>query len=78
VAPTSAENQLKVYKMWEPVMKLMTPEAKEKIFKTNFHRVYDTARKKVGEWEKKHMNDPLPKPKWSPAAGLPPDFDKIK
>jgi predicted TIM-barrel fold metal-dependent hydrolase len=78
VAPTSAENQLKVYRMWEPVMKLLTPEAKEKIFKTNFHRIYDTARKKVGAWEKKHMDDPLPKPKWSPAAGLPADYDKLK
>jgi predicted TIM-barrel fold metal-dependent hydrolase len=78
VAPTSSENQMKVYRMWEPVMKLLTPEAKEKIFKTNFHTIYDTARKKVGAWEKAHMDDPLPKPKWSPAAGIPSDYNEVK
>jgi predicted TIM-barrel fold metal-dependent hydrolase len=78
VAPTSSENQLKVYKMWEPVMALMTPEAKEKVFKTNFHTIYDAARARVRKWEKKHMDDPLPKPKWSPAAGIPSNFDKVK
>ncbi len=70
VAPTSYENQLKVYKLWEPVQKLMTPEAKEKVFKTNMVRLFGNARKNVRAWEKANRIQ-APIPKSSPAAGLP-------
>ncbi len=70
VAPTE-ESQMDVYRIWEPVWELLTPEAKEKITKGNYERLFDTARKNVRAWEKAHANDPAPPVKWSPAAGVP-------
>jgi hypothetical protein len=55
VAPTSQDNHLGIYYMYEPLWKLLTPEAKEKILKTNYEKLFDKSRKEVRAWEKAHL-----------------------
>ena len=51
VAPTSQEKHLGVYRIYDPLWKLLTPEALEKILKTNYERLFDKARIDVRAWE---------------------------
>ncbi len=69
VAPKSAESQMAVYRMWEPVFKLLKPETKAKLLKGNYERLFDGAGAKVRAWEAANLDKPLPTPKWSPASG---------
>jgi predicted TIM-barrel fold metal-dependent hydrolase len=55
VAPADQETQLKVLRMWDPVFAKVSPEAKEKILKGNYERLFDEARKKVRAWEAKNV-----------------------
>lgn len=52
VAPTTQAAYLKVYNMYAPLWKLLTPEASEKVRKKNFDRIFDAAKVKVRAWEK--------------------------
>jgi hypothetical protein len=52
VAPTSQEQYLKIYSLYDPLWKLLTPQASEKVRKGNYERLFDTARHKVRDWEK--------------------------
>lgn len=69
VAPKSADSMIAVYDAYEPIRSLLTQEAKAKIFKGNYERLFDKARTKVRAWEKANMNRAKPVPKWSPASG---------
>ena len=51
VAPPDQEKYLKVYNQYEPLWKLLTPEASEKVRKGNYERIFDEARRKVRSWE---------------------------
>jgi len=51
VAPANQENYLRVYNQYEPLWKLLTPEASEKVRKGNYERIFDEARRKVRSWE---------------------------
>jgi Amidohydrolase len=51
VAPMDASAQLRVYEMWNPIWKRLTPEASFKIRKGNYERIFDAARKRVRAWE---------------------------
>jgi len=51
VAPKTQESYLKVYRMYEPLWKLLTPDAREKVTKGNYVRLFDAAKKKVRAWE---------------------------
>jgi hypothetical protein len=55
VAPATQEKYLKVYNEYEPLWKLLTPEASEKVRKRNYERVFDEARRKVRRWEAAHI-----------------------
>ena len=52
VAPTTQAAYLKVYNMYAPLWKLLTPEASEKVRKKNFDRIFDAAKVTVRAWEK--------------------------
>ena len=52
VAPSDQQGYLKVYRMYEPLWKLLTPEASEKVRKGNYERLFDSARTRVRAWEK--------------------------
>jgi predicted TIM-barrel fold metal-dependent hydrolase len=56
VAPTSQQSYLKVFYQYEPLWKLLTPEASEKVRKGNFARLFDEARPKVRAWEASHKS----------------------
>ena len=58
VAPTTQEKYLKVYRMYEPLWKLLTPQAREKVTKGNYERLFDAARKKVRAWESANIAKP--------------------
>lgn len=51
VAPANQEKYLKVYQQYEPLWKVLTPEASEKVRKGNYARIFDEARRKVRAWE---------------------------
>ena len=69
VAPTSIDSQTGVYKAWEPVILLLTPEARASILKGNYERVFDKARKDVRAWESANLPLPHKAPEWSPSSG---------
>jgi hypothetical protein len=55
VAPTSQEQYLKIYSVYDPLWKLLTKEASEKVRKGNYERLFDAARSKVRQWEKVNL-----------------------
>ncbi len=65
VAPTNQEQYLKIYSLYDPLWKLLTPEASEKVRKGNYERLFDAARVKVRAWEKANVSaraKPAPAP----------------
>ncbi|PYX35319.1 MAG: amidohydrolase, partial [Acidobacteria bacterium] len=44
----------KVFYEYEPLWKLLSPEASEKVRKGNFARLFDEAHPKVRAWESTH------------------------
>jgi hypothetical protein len=55
VAPTSQEDYLKIYSMYAPLWKQLTPETVEKIKKQNYERLFDAARARVRAWERDNV-----------------------
>jgi len=55
VAPSDQEKYLRVYNQYEPLWKLLTPEASERVRKGNYERIFDEARRKVRQWEQTHI-----------------------
>jgi predicted TIM-barrel fold metal-dependent hydrolase len=66
VAPQDQASYLKIIDMYKPLLEKLTPEAREKIMKGNYERLFDEARIKVRAWEKAHAADyptvPVPAP----------------
>jgi hypothetical protein len=54
VAPSDPAKYLKVYEMYAPFWAALTPEAREKVLKGNYERLFDAARTRVRAWEKAH------------------------
>ena len=52
VSPASPAAYYAVFDMWAPVFKLLTPETRTKVLKTNYERVFDEGRRRVRAWEK--------------------------
>lgn len=69
VAPPNQESYLKIYTMYAPLFKLLTPEAKQKLCKGNYKRLFDAARVKVRQWEAAHANDQSAPPPPTPSSG---------
>jgi len=69
VAPTSLDAQMAVFNAWEPILALLTPEAKEKFLIGNYERIFDKARKDVRVWEEANIGKPHSPPQWTPASG---------
>jgi len=51
VAPSDQSAQLRVYHLWDPVWKELTPEASRKVRLENYLRLFDAARARVRAWE---------------------------
>jgi hypothetical protein len=58
VSPSDQESYLKVYRMYAPLFAQLTPEAREKLLKGNYQRLFDAARVKVRKWEAAHTGTP--------------------
>ncbi|HEX3405701.1 MAG TPA: amidohydrolase family protein, partial [Caulobacteraceae bacterium] len=56
VAPKSAEQYFAVYDMYKPLWAKLTPEAREKILKGNYERLFDAARVRVRAWEQANVH----------------------
>jgi hypothetical protein len=55
VAPTSQASYLKVYYQYGPLWDRLTPQARQKVRKGNYERLFDDARRKVRAWEAMHV-----------------------
>lgn len=55
VAPESSENYFRVYNQYAPFWKLLKKETLEKVTMKNHERLFDKARLRVREWEKKNL-----------------------
>ncbi len=54
VAPPNQEKYLAVYYEYEPLWKLLSKDASEKVRKGNYERLFDAARPRVRAWEAAH------------------------
>ena len=68
VAPTEQAKYLKVYDMYAPLLAQLTPEARQKLLKGNYERLFDEARRRVRAWEAANVGKPV-----APAAPAPAD-----
>lgn len=57
VGSTEEKSYLNVYFLYEPLWEKLTPEAKEKVAKGNYERLFDEARTKVRAWESANVNN---------------------
>lgn len=55
VAPPDQATQMRVYDMWAPVWRQLTPEASRKVRLGNYERLFDAARVKVRAWERANV-----------------------
>ena len=69
VAPADQEKYLKIYYLYAPLFAQLTTEAKQKLLKGNYEKLFDAARLKVRAWEKEHANQPEPIPAPTPVSG---------
>jgi predicted TIM-barrel fold metal-dependent hydrolase len=55
VAPSDAARYMKVYEMYAPLWAALAPDAREKVLKGNYERLFDAARVRVRAWEKANV-----------------------
>ena len=55
VAPTDQGSYLKIVDMYQAMFARLTPDAKQKVLKGNYERLFDEARRKVRAWEAAHV-----------------------
>jgi hypothetical protein len=51
VGPTDQAKYLKIFDLYAPLFAQLTPEAREKVLKGNYERLFDKARRDVRAWE---------------------------
>jgi hypothetical protein len=56
VAPKDQASYLRVYEMYDPLWKALTPATSEKIRLTNYTRLFDRARRDVRAWERVNVH----------------------
>jgi len=69
VAPQDQASYLKIMDMYKPLLEKLTPDAKQKLLKGNYERLFDAARTKVRAWEKAHQNEEQKPPVPTPSSG---------
>jgi hypothetical protein len=55
VAPADQASYLKIIDMYQPMFARLTPDAKQKLLKGNYERLFDQARLRVRAWEAAHV-----------------------
>lgn len=82
VAPTNQEQYLRIYTLYDPLWKLLTKDASEKVQKGNYERLFGRARTRVRAWERANLGVKRSSPssphqegengeRYLPAAGSP-------
>ena len=56
VAPAGPAPYYRVFDLWQPVWRLITPETDAKVRKANYERIFDEARRRVREWERVNVH----------------------
>ena len=54
VAPKTEADYMRVFQIYTPLWKALSPETSEKVRKTNYERIFNEARRKVRSWEEGH------------------------
>ena len=54
VAPASQDDELRVYRQYQPLWDQLSPETRERVLKGNYERLFDAARKRVRAWEQQN------------------------
>ena len=54
VAPSDQASYLKIVDLYQPMFALLTADARQKLLKGNYERLFDDARRKVRAWERTH------------------------
>ncbi len=62
VAPKDPAQYFAVYQMYQPLWAALTPEARDKVLKANYLRLFDAARTRVRAWEAANLASPTPAP----------------
>jgi hypothetical protein len=62
VAPTEQARYLKVYDLYGPLLERLTPDARQKLLKGNYERLFDEARRRVRAWERANAGKPVAPP----------------
>lgn len=60
VAPSDQASYLKIYSMYDPLWKALTPQTSEKVRKGNYERLFDEARRRVRSWERANVSKQQP------------------
>ncbi|HYR44786.1 MAG TPA: amidohydrolase family protein [Terriglobia bacterium] len=60
VAPKDQQEYLKTYRLYDPLWALLTKDARVKVRKTNYERIFDEARKRVPAWEARQLPGSIP------------------
>lgn len=55
VAPKDQASYLKIMDMYQPLLNKLTPEARQKLLKGNYERLFDAAKTRVRAWEKANV-----------------------
>ena len=55
VAPAGQAPYYRVFDMWAPVWRLLTPDASLKVRRGNYERIFDEGRRRVRAWEKANV-----------------------
>jgi len=55
VSPARTQSMLKVFHLYDPVWKLLTPEASHAVRLGNHERIFDEAKRRVREWERANL-----------------------
>jgi len=55
VAPADQQTYLRVYRQYDPLWSLLTPEAQRLVKRGNYERLFDAARVRVRAWERANM-----------------------
>ena len=71
MAPASQEVHMKVYHIYDPLWKMLTPDASYKVRLGNYERLFDAAADKVRAWEKANVGKPKKAPEPTPVSGAP-------
>jgi hypothetical protein len=55
VAPADQQTYLRVYRQYDPLWALLTPEAQQRVKRGNYERLFDAGRQRVRAWERANV-----------------------